>query len=110
MTLGKNNRVLLHVKKNLPTIKKRIEDLITQVSSKEKEVEQYISSSNTIKKLSSFKTKIQTKKQTSNEHLSLFQKNKICPTCTQDIEESFRVNKIDHLQQVISKYQTNLTH
>jgi len=88
---------------------KRIEDLITQVSSKEKEVEQYISSSNTIKKLSSFKTKIQTKKQTSNEHLSLFQKNTVCPTCTQEIEESFRVNKIDHLQQVLSKYQDNLS-
>jgi DNA repair exonuclease SbcCD ATPase subunit len=88
---------------------KRIENLISQVSSKEKEVQRYISTSDTIKKLSSFKTKIQTKKQTSNEHLSLFQKNKICPTCTQDIEESFRVNKIDHLQQVISKYQTNLT-
>ena len=88
---------------------KRIENLISQVSSKEKEVQRYISSSDTIKKLSSFKTKIQTKKQTSNEHLSLFQKNKVCPTCTQDIEESFRVNKIDHLQKVISKYQTNLT-
>ena len=88
---------------------KRIEDLISQVSSKEKEVEQYISSSNTIKKLSSFKTKIQTKKQTSNEHLSLFQKNTVCPTCTQEIEESFRVNKIDHLQQVLSKYQDNLS-
>ena len=88
---------------------KRIEDLISQVSSKEKEVEQYISSSNVIKQLSSYKTKIQTKTQTSNEHLTFFQKNTVCPTCTQDIEESFRVNKIDHLQEVLSKYQTNLS-
>ena len=88
---------------------KRIEDLISQVSSKEKEVEQYISSSNVIKQLSSYKTKIQTKNQTSNEHLTFFQKNTVCPTCTQDIEESFRVNKIDHLQEVLSKYQTNLS-
>ena len=88
---------------------KRIEDLISKVSSKEKEIQQYITSSNTIKKLSSFKVKLETKKQTSNDHLVLFQKNTVCPTCTQNIEDSFRVNKIDHLQQVISKYQTNLT-
>ena len=88
---------------------KRIENLITQVSSKEKEVERYISSSNTIKKLSSYKTKIQTKEQTSNGHLTFFQKNTVCPTCTQNIEDSFRVNKINHLQQVLSKYQTNLS-
>ena len=87
----------------------RIENLITQVSSKEKEVEQYISSSNTIKQLSSYKTKIQTKEQTSNGHLTFFQKNTVCPTCTQNIEDSFRVNKINHLQQVLSKYQTNLS-
>ena len=88
---------------------KRIEDLISKVSSKEKEIQQYITSSNTIKKLSSFKVKLETKKQTSNDHLDFFQKNTVCPTCTQNIEDSFRVNKIDHLQQVISKYQTNLT-
>ena len=88
---------------------KRIEDLISQVSSKEKEIERYISSGDTIKKLSSYKTKIQTKKQTSNEHLVFFQKNTVCPTCTQNIEESFRVNKLDHLQQVLSKYQDNLS-
>ncbi len=88
---------------------KRIENLITQVSSKEKEIERYISSSNTIKKLSSYKTKIQTKEQTSNGHLTFFQKNTVCPTCTQNIEDSFRVNKINHLQQVLSKYQTNLS-
>ena len=88
---------------------KRIEDLISKVSSKEKEIQQYITSSNTIKKLSSFKVKLETKKQTSNDHLVFFQKNTVCPTCTQNIEDSFRVNKIDHLQQVISKYQTNLT-
>ena len=87
---------------------KRIEDLISKVSSKEKEIQQYITSSNTIKKLSSFKVKLETKKQTSNDHLVFFQKNTVCPTCTQNIEDSFRVNKIDHLQQVISKYQTNL--
>ena len=88
---------------------KRIEDLISQVSSKEKEIERYISSGDTIKKLSSYKTKIQTKKQTSNEDLVFFQKNTVCPTCTQNIEESFRVNKLDHLQQVLSKYQDNLS-
>ena len=88
---------------------KRIEDLISKVSSKQKEIQQYITSSNTIKKLSSFKVKLETKKQTSNDHLVFFQKNTVCPTCTQNIEDSFRVNKIDHLQQVISKYQTNLT-
>jgi len=50
-----------------------------------------------IRKLGGIRAKIQQKKETcSNEH-DFFDKNTVCPTCTQHIEEEFRLNKIGQL-------------
>jgi len=88
---------------------KKIEKLLLQTNNKSEEIKTYTASTATIKQLNTFRTKIQTKYQTSVTESNFFNKNTVCPTCTQNIEEAFRVNKIDHLQEVLSKYETNLS-
>ena len=88
---------------------KKIENLLLRTNNKSEEIKTYTASTATIKQLNTFRTKLQTKYQTSVTESNLFNKNTVCPTCTQNIEETFRVNKIDHLQEVISKYETNLS-
>tara|TARA_R100001510_G_C7648524_1_gene205857 strand:+ start:64 stop:1362 length:1299 start_codon:yes stop_codon:yes gene_type:complete len=61
-----------------------------------------------IKKLSNLRAKIQTKKERVGSEYNFFKENVSCPTCTQSIEESFRVNKITDLNNSINKLQTGL--
>jgi DNA repair exonuclease SbcCD ATPase subunit len=85
-----------------------VSSLLQKVQDKQQEIEQYTDASDTLRKLGTFKGKIGNKKQNSNEELEFFKENSVCPTCTQTIEETFRVNKIEELQQVISSYESNL--
>ena len=85
-----------------------VEDLIAKVNNKEKDIQQYTKSSSTIKKLEKLKSKIQTKESNSSHELDFFEAHSVCPTCTQNIEESFRVNRVEHLQGVLAKHQSSL--
>jgi len=85
-----------------------VEDLISKVNKKEKDIQQYTKSSSTIKKLEKLKSKIQTKESNSSHELDFFEAHSVCPTCTQNIEESFRVNRVEHLQGVLAKHQSSL--
>ena len=85
-----------------------VSDLLLQAQDKEKEIENFSDASDTLRKLGTFKGKIGSKKQNSSEELSFFQENSVCPTCTQTIEETFRVNKMEDLQKVLSSYENNL--
>ena len=49
-------------------------------------------------KLNNMKGKISQKVATITKEYKFFTDNKVCPTCTQDIEESFRVNRIADVQ------------
>ena len=49
-------------------------------------------------KLNNLKGKISQRVKTITKEHEFFTKNTVCPTCTQDIEESFRLNKIEDAQ------------
>jgi len=61
-----------------------------------------------LKQLTTLRAKIQTKKERVGSEYDFFQENVSCPTCTQSIEESFRVNKIADLNNSISKLHSGL--
>ncbi len=100
---------ITNIEKESETYEGRIEDLISKVKKKENEIEKYIGSGDTLKKLQSFKGKIQAKEQTCSHEKEFFDGHTVCPTCTQDIENSFRIDKIGQLQQVLSKHQDSLS-
>jgi DNA repair exonuclease SbcCD ATPase subunit len=51
-------------------------------------------SKDTLKKLTNIKGKLSQKVVTITEEHEFFRNNSVCPTCTQNIEESFRLNRI----------------
>ena len=104
----KQNKIL-EIEKESDTYEGSIEDLISKVKKKEDEIEKYIGSGDTLKKLQSFKGKIQAKEQTCSHEKEFFDGHTVCPTCTQDIENAFRIDKIGQLQQVLSKHQDSLS-
>ncbi len=61
-----------------------------------------------LRKLTGLRAKIQTKSQSIGSEHDFFQENVSCPTCTQDIEEEFRLNRIAELNTSISELQTGL--
>ena len=76
-----------------------IEDLI-------KEQETFIGASKKLKELGNLKGKISNKASTVKKEHKFFSKNTVCPTCTQDIDEKFRLNKLDEAQQKAKELQS----
>ena len=60
-------------------------------------------------KLNNLKGKISQKVATITKEHKFFTDNKVCPTCTQDIEEEFRVNRIADVQTKAKELQTGFT-
>lgn len=65
-----------------------------EIFSYTKELKDLSDSKDKLKKLASIKGKISQKVATITEEHDFFSNNSVCPTCTQNIEESFRLNRI----------------
>ena len=63
-----------------------------------KEQEEVTGATEKLKKLNNLKGTITQKVATITKEHKFFTENKVCPTCTQDIEEEFRVNRITDVQ------------
>ena len=72
------------------------------------EMEEFSKATMTLRKMGGIKGKLETKKETEYSQVNFFNKNSVCPTCTQNIEELFRVNKIEELNTSIQKYEDGL--
>tara|TARA_Y100001951_G_scaffold101962_1_gene107801 strand:+ start:3237 stop:4949 length:1713 start_codon:yes stop_codon:yes gene_type:complete len=79
-----------HIEHN-ELIEANVEDLT-------KEQEEVTGASKKLVKLNNLKGKITQKVATITKEHKFFTDNTVCPTCTQSIEESFRLNKIDDVQ------------
>ena len=82
--------------------------LNTEVLKHSKEMERVSSSSSKLKKLNTYLVKIQSKLNTCNKNHSFFADNKTCPTCTQDIDESFRQQKLSEGQEELDNLNIGL--
>ena len=63
-----------------------------------KEVEYVTGATSKLRKLGNLKGKISNKVSTITKEHKFFTENTVCPTCTQSIEEDFRINKINDAQ------------
>ena len=69
-----------------------------QLLDRQKELEKYSGASAKLRKLGNLKGKISQKVNTITQEHKFFTDNTVCPTCNQDIEENFRINRIDDAQ------------
>ena len=65
---------------------------------KQKELEKYSGATSKLRKLGNLKGKISQKVSVITEEHKFFSDNTVCPTCTQPIEETFRINRITDAQ------------
>ena len=73
-------------------------NLETNVEELSAEQEKYVGADKKLSKLNNFKGQISNKVSTITKEHKFFTDNTVCPTCTQPIEESFRLNKIADVQ------------
>jgi len=73
-------------------------NLETNVEELSTEQEKFVGADKKLSKLNNFKGQISNKVSTITKEHKFFTDNTVCPTCTQPIEESFRLNKIADVQ------------
>ena len=71
-----------------------IEKLSAEVQKNSEEMQAYQTSNDKLKKLSTFLVKVQSKLQTCQKEHEFFEHNHVCPTCTQDLSDEFRDEKL----------------
>ena len=71
-----------------------------------KELEDVMGSTEKLRKLGNLKGKISNKVATITKEHKFFTQNTVCPTCTQSIEETFRINKINDAQNKAKELQS----
>ena len=84
---------------NNQLIEINIEDLI-------KEQEKVTGAGSKLKKLNNLKGKISNKVTTTTKEHKFFTENTVCPTCTQAIDEDFRINKLADVQDKVNELQS----
>jgi len=86
---------LLSESDNYVSANKNLETNVEELSA---EQEKYVGADKKLSKLNNFKGQISNKVSTITKEHKFFTDNTVCPTCTQPIEESFRLNKIADVQ------------
>jgi DNA repair exonuclease SbcCD ATPase subunit len=71
-----------------------------------KEIEYVTGATSKLRKLGNLKGKISNKVSTITKEHKFFTENTVCPTCDQQIEETFRINKIDDAQNKAKELQS----
>lgn len=103
----KKNRIKSLAKEATDLIQKNL-DINKNIESLNDAMKEFESSGKTLIKFTNLKAKISQKKDTFQKEERFFSENSVCPTCTQDIEESFRLNKIDDLKSSIVEFEKGL--
>jgi DNA repair exonuclease SbcCD ATPase subunit len=85
---------------------KDIEDKVVELNRLAGEVS---TSTDKLKKLGTLKGKLTQRIGTINKDLKFFSENSVCPTCTQEIDEEFKHNKIEEYKNSTSELTTALT-
>jgi DNA repair exonuclease SbcCD ATPase subunit len=80
-------------------------DLNKKIDGKTEEVESFNGATKKLRKLGTLRGAISNKVSTLTEHKGFFETNTVCPTCQQDIEEDFRLDRISEAQSKLQELQ-----
>ena len=65
-------------------------------------------SNSNLQKLNTYLIKLQSKLKSCKKDHKFFEKNHVCPTCTQQLSDEFRENKLEESQSEIDKMDTGI--
>ncbi len=102
---AKENKIqeLLIEENNLMNDNEFIEEDVFKLN---KEIEELTGATDKLRKLGNLKGKISNKVSTITKEHKFFTENTVCPTCNQDIEETFRINRIKDAQDKAKELQS----
>jgi DNA repair exonuclease SbcCD ATPase subunit len=98
-TIDEKKSKLKEIGQQVLELIKTTEILSECLQKRNEEVTTFVNSSKNIRKLGNVRGKIQNKLDSIYNQTKFFEENTVCPTCTQDIEDHFRVNKVEELKQ-----------
>ena len=78
----------------------------TQLLSKQQELEKYTGATKKLRELGNLRGKISQKVSSVVKDHKFYTENTVCPTCNQDIEETFRINRIEDAQNKAKELQS----
>jgi DNA repair exonuclease SbcCD ATPase subunit len=88
-----------HIEKEIDDISQENEIFSQKIQTElQPKLEELSNINSTLKKLNQIKAKLEQKIQTLVSDHRFFQENSVCPTCTQSIENEFRLNKIADIE------------
>ena len=99
----KNIGYILNEENNLMNHGERLNE---ELLSLEKSLEKYSGAAEKLRTLGDLKGKISNKVSTITKEHKFFTQNTVCPTCNQDIEETFRINRINDAQNKAKELQS----
>ena len=95
--LDKRNKVE-SINTNIDELNLKNQELQRSVSDKSLQLENLSYTEDKIKQLEKLNVKIEQKITLIIDDHKFFKKNSVCPTCTQEIDETFRLNKIEEIE------------
>jgi DNA repair exonuclease SbcCD ATPase subunit len=99
----KNIGYILNEENNLMNHGERLNE---ELISLEKKLEKYSGATEKLRTLGNLKGKISNKVSSITKEHKFFTQNTVCPTCNQDIEETFRINRIKDAQDKAKELQS----
>jgi len=96
--IDKKKKKLENMFVGIGTHRQIIEDTDKKLKSINDDMESFGNSNKKLRKLGNLKGKLSNKVSTITKEHKFFSENVTCPTCTQNIEESFRLNKINEAE------------
>jgi len=88
---------------------RKIQELNESIAVQKEKVKDKLADDIKLSKLQKLETKIETNLSTHKKTLDFFRNNNTCPTCTQEIDDTFKENKCTHEEGTITKLKTGLS-
>lgn len=105
-SIQKKKQIILSLTQEIENTIKENKIIEDTVAERQKVLSEYSDATDKLKKLGNLKGKISQKVSTITEEHKFFTKNSVCPTCTQTIDEEFRLNKINDSQNKAKELQS----
>jgi len=104
--IQKKNQLISILDKEVEIFMRENGVLEESIFEKQKDIQDHIGATQKLKKLGNLKGKISQKVSTVIKEHKFFTENTVCPTCTQEIDEEFRINKINDAQNKAKELQS----
>ena len=102
-TIKNREKKLNDLEKNIKELLEENSSYQSQSSTHQEELKKLSSSKSSLKKLNTIKVKLDQRIQTITSEHKFFNDNTVCPTCRQDIQEDFRLNRVGEIEEKVKE-------